>query len=707
MFQGWVERWPQQWEDDGTFSEVAPDIVDGFAVLSQTLLPAPFFKDVQGTNPRFFFPLNDPQHSTTCVDASSNYPPAQSVQSYFGASGTSDIKFGDSIQATSPPLVGGVQGYGGPVVTFGNASAGSGAYHTQAPGTFISLDLAGITGPIGGPYNSGANNGWTRMVAFRCPASPAFSTTVWAWSPASFTSPASQPTNNTGLCIGGADYGASQGHLFFMYGSSAAALDVGPVCDGNWHLVFLSYDAVTNTINIVLDNVIGGDFSPVDNVNWPLINADTLGATVFRGSGLVARLATNTQVGVIAEWPMALKNNTPWVNTVQQLYTCWRTAWDGDSTDQRYRRIIAWAGYYGQVNIQSGQTQRMGPATDIIPTNGAGGGLITSGIDALTALNNVVITENGNHFIDANGVLTFQARSMRTQPFQPVVTFGESTATGEVPYEDLKLDFDTTQVGNDIQITQFFTQQTFFSEGAGQNPVNNTSQRRFGTRTLQRTVNTDSQNEAIDAANYYLYRYNSADTRVSKIRVHVSALYKSVPNAWGLMLALDLGAPVRVMRRPPGFPVIAWNGFVEKIDWDMTPGAAYVEFQLSPADRYNTALFTDMRTTLSVQAIAGAASVALNALPDAATNSFGAYACSGLQLEFEPGTPQAETVTVSSVSATSVGYTSVVVSLSSALANTHAAGSVVCEALPAGATNPALWDPQALFVTSASNAPSY
>lgn len=658
MFQGWVERWPMQFDMEGTYPQATPEVVDGFAVLSQTILKAPFYMDVLALSPAYFFPLNDPTPSTTFVDITNNYRPAPIVNSPFGpgtvASGSNLTSAGGVALNTE------FLGAAGPVVTMTNPNV-SATGGLQESCSWIELDSVGIQGVP-------ATGGWTRQIAFR--------------------NSGAGTTSGALIYMTNASYQGSQEYLQVSFGTTSLFLGLtvvisgsggsgsvwtpatGLYADGNWHLMHLVMSSTNKTFTIYIDGTQTYTNTTANSQNPIGITSDVLGAYIYPGVNQFYG-GYNGDLAHVAQF------NTPLTSTqISNLYTSWRSCWNGDSATTRYSRILAWANYPGLRNLQTSATTSMGPATDLVPTNDGGGNLTTSGTDALTALNNVVITENGNHFIDTVGTLQFQARTARYQPFVPVVTFGERTANGEIPYEDLKFDFDTTQVANDCQITRSYTNQVFYAEGVSTSPVNPGSQARFGVRTLQRTVNTNGTTEPQDAANFYLYRYGLADARVSTIKIHVSALYNSVPTAWSQILGLDLGSMVTVKRRPnPAFPAISWNGFVESIHWDMRPREAYVTLQLSPADKYQFWLASDLYGTLHTQVNSGFAQVVINPLPDAATNPAKCSFPSGQTILFEPNTPRSEIAVVTAVSTTTAGYTSATLTLDRNLAYTHAAGS--------------------------------
>jgi hypothetical protein len=320
----------------------------------------------------------------------------------------------------------------------------------------------------------------------------------------------------------------------------------------------------------------------------------------------------------------------------------------------------------------------MGPASDI------------AGQDAMTALQAVVDTENGAHFIDRAGTVQFKARSDRYNAFAPIYTFGEHVTSGEYPYEDCQLDFDSTHLSNQVTVTQEGTSQNFYATDA-------TSQAAYFPRTLTRTINASSTLECQDAANYLLSRYKQPAQRVSSIKLHPSAN----PALWPVCLNLELGTRVRVMRRPPNLPTIQVDVFVENVQWDFDDGGeAWCTLQCSPADLTPYGIFAAWHTTLHTTIASGVTSITVDASADN-TNLLAAQIAAGQQLVLGQNSANQETVTVSAVGATSPGWTTATIALTAATTKSHTAGDIVCEPLPSGVTDPTTWDAISKFDSTA------
>lgn len=650
-----IERWPQGWNQlNSTYGTSDVVGVDAFAALSQYTLPTPYVAELLALNPNFLYQLNDPLGSTACADTTGKRIPAPVETSPFGAG---SVVFGNPVVATTVPS-GGFLGTPGPVATFGNNSNGSSP--SQYNETFVSIHK---TTAKPGPPAAGP---WTRLIAFR----------------ASTTPPAGTSDYYTMWWAQGPSY-ASSGALLRMaitFGGTlrcefvdpnAGAIDItsgSSVCDGNWHLAAIGVSTGSGQAKVWLDGVqIGFVASGVGAAG--VCVSDIIGANITLGNNLYWQ----GMVGDVAhavEFPSFLSNAQ-----ILSLYNSWRSASSGESSGARVNRVLKWINWQGPVAIDSGSTTSMGPATDL------------TGATALDALNNIALTENGTLFVSSAGVLTFKARGARYGQAVPVYTFGENAAAGEWPYEFLHFENDPSHIASDVQVVQY--------GGATSTAFDAASRKRTFPRTYQRTVNASSLAECADAAAYLLSVMKVARQRVDVLRLHPSA----VPGLFAVCLNLELGTRIRVNRRPQNGPPIVFDGFVEKIEWlwQADTNDVYVTLQCSPALKYW--VLAALHTTLSAQANSGTNTISINALPDAAVNKLAQSLPSGYQLTLDPGTAVAETVTIApgGIPSTSLGYATATLTLTANLVNTHSSGAVVCEALPAGVTDPTVFDTQSIL----------
>jgi len=649
VYAGWTERWPSQWDMSGTYGIVQPTAVDTFSLLSQQTLSDPLTQEINSNSPRFLFKLDDPAGSTAAADWTGNDPAAQLGISKYGA-GT--LTFGNAITATD--TTGTYTGSTGTVVRVNNPNPGS---TLISAATFIKLTSAGITGPADPTL-------WTRMIAFRYTGpTPTARATIWS----------SMDKQRSGGSPSGS-------HIYVqIYSDGKPILEIqGPtgtnstiyfggatnVVDGDWHLLIFGYNQATQQIVVSQDGSGSAYVGSVPTTTTPTgIIADNIGSFVDATVGNGTYLNFQGDISFAAEFPSFFS-----ATAIANIYAAWKSACAGESTDTRYARILRYAGYTGASSLQSGLTTSMGPAA-------------IDGQDAMSALQAVVDTENGAHFVDRTGAVQFKARSNRYNSTVPMYVFGENTSAGEWPYEDCQLDFDSTHLSNQVTVTQESSGQNFYATDA-------TSIANYFPRSLTRTINASDPGECNDAAGYLLSRYKMPATRVSSIKLHPSAN----PGLWPVCLNLELGTRVRIMRRPPGLPTIQVDCFAENLAWEFgDDGEAWCTLQCSPADLTPYGVIGAWHTTLGASVSAGATTITVNA-PQDNINPLAAQIAAGQQLVVGQGGTVPETMTVASVGATSSGWTTGTITFTAALAHSHTNGFSVSEPLPTGVTDPTTWD---------------
>lgn len=656
-FAGFTEDEPAQWAMSGTYGTVSPPVSDAFSLLSQLELSDPLTMELG--SPRFLYTLADPAGSTSFTDTTGNLPALPTAASKYGAG---SITAGVDVTSVTPAGV--YTGATGTVVTITNSSPGANA--PTAAASFLNLGSAGVLGPQGTTF--------TRVIAFRYTGpTPAVEADLWT------------AMDVTGGAIPGGQlrlYIDTAGHVnltmaSFLSGGISLSSST-PVADSNWHLIAFGEDAIGGTNTTVFLSV-DGAFTSADasgggghgTPNFPAnLVSDAVGAAFYEPVG-TTNFVFKGDTAYVAELPVALTSTT-----CSGLYTAWRSAAAGESTDARYLRILRYASYTGPTSIQTGLTTSMGPAA-------------IAGQDAVAALQGVVDTENGSHFVGRDGTPTFLARSARYNARTPAYTFGERADLGEWPYEDCKPVFDSTHLGNKITVTQASTGQNFYAQDAA-------SIAAYFPRPLPRTVNASSGLECQDAADYLLSRYKKPLNRIVALQLHPSAY----PALWPICLGLEQGTRVRVMRRPPGLAVTQIDCFVENLAWSWDDkNEAVLTLQCSAADLASYAVFAAWHTTLNVAASVGATTITVNASQDT-TNPLATQLAAGQQLVLGQNSANQETVTVSVVGSTSPGWTTAVITLTAATTKSHAIGDLVNEPLPAGVTDPTTYDAASAFDAS-------
>jgi len=674
IFNGYVERWPTTWDSGGLRGTVKPEAVDAFALLSQYTLADPLTEELNLLNPRFVYRLDDPVGATSAADSTGNNPAAN-----FGTSkaGSGAYAFGTSITATNTAT--GEFAGPGTVMTLTNPSPGVSWTTTPVATSFLSLSSAGITGPAN-PAE------WTRVIAFRWGSGALGSGNL-----AKLASAYDQYNNgfapsganievqieDTGAYLAiGAQYAPYQ--LSMAFSGSASATPT----DGNWHLLVYGMSTTSTEIMASFDGKTASAYTSYTSgyINYGVPNGivcDSVGAMVVSSLGNMTDFNYTGDIAFVAEIPTLLT-----ATQITNLYTAWRNAASGESSGARYARILRYAGFTGPTWLDAGNTTSMGPATDL------------SGSDAMSALEAVVTTESGSHVVRGTGTLRFMSRGFRYNSNVPYCTFGDGP--GELPYEDLQLDYDTTHLASQVQVTQNSSSQIFTANSTS-------SATNYFARLMQRTINTDSTLECQDAANYLLSRYQSAAVRITSLKLNLAGN----PLLWGTVVNLEIGTRIRVMRQPPGYAApMQLDCFIESMQWDFSDkGAATLTMQCSPADLTPYGVMTSWRAWLKSPALAGATSLTItpiNPVTQAAldvTNPLAAQVGIGQQLLLDHGLPTQETVTVTAVGATSANWTTGTLQVTSTT-QAHAVSAALCEPLPY-ATTVTTFDPSAAFNSSA------
>ncbi|MER8030748.1 hypothetical protein ABTZ78_17515 [Streptomyces bauhiniae] len=658
MYAGWLERLPSQWEMGGTYGLSEPTFVDTFSLLSQQQLSDPLTEEISGLAPRFAYRLDDPAGSTAAADFTGNCPPAPIGIGKYGAG---SLVFGTEITAADP--AGGIYTAGsGTVMTLDNSNPGTALISGGA--TFLRLTPAGIKGPAD-PLM------WVRMVAFRYTGpTPTYRACMWSWMDSQRNSGGPSGSRVTvfldtdgkpKMLISGP---TNSGTIYTAGGATNCV-------DGNWHLLLFGYNSTTSQVVISQDGAGAAFYPSVPSTYAPTgtIIGDNFGGFVDATVGNGTNNNWKGDLAYACEFG-SFVNST----TISNLYGAWKSACTGESTDARYARILRYAGYTGPTSIQAGLTRSMGPAANI------------DGQDAVSALQSVVETEGGAHYIDQNGAPTFRSRSARYNASTPTVTFGERADLGEWPYEDVALDYDPTHLANQVSVTQESTGQVFYASDAA-------SISAYFPRPMSRTINSTSTDECQDGASYLLSRYRQPARRVESVRLHPSA----IPGLWPVCLSLEMGRRVRIMRRPPGAPAVQVEAFVENINWEISEdNEATLTLQCSPADLTPYGVIAAWHTTLASATVAGATTITLSAGQDN-TNVLAAQLAVGQQLVLGQNSANAETVTVAAVGSTSTGWLTGTVTLVAATTKAHSVGDTICEPLPAGTSDPTTWDASARF----------
>jgi len=283
-------------------------------------------------------------------------------------------------------------------------------------------------------------------------------------------------------------------------------------------------------------------------------------------------LAAKVPVGVVdGMHPLALKK----LNTTYGIQTSGARI-VSVLTDAMWTTGQAWALDHATFSL-------LGTSTTLAPVGDQSIDLGQSSIQASTLVNvpalqhiqTVEETENGLFFMGKDGAATFFQRSRRLVPPYnvSVATFGDST--GELPYNDLEMDYSDDKIENEVVLQRIGGSVVSVSDA--------TSKTRYFPHTYSNTqlLNT-VDTEVTDAANFRLNRRKAPALRVAQMTIMPD---RSPALLWPQVLGREIGDRITVKRRPPGGgAVITQESYIEGIAHDVRPGIWRTIFSLSPAD---------------------------------------------------------------------------------------------------------------------------
>jgi hypothetical protein len=195
---------------------------------------------------------------------------------------------------------------------------------------------------------------------------------------------------------------------------------------------------------------------------------------------------------------------------------------------------------------------------------------------ALSALQEVEVTEGGLLFMSADGKVTFKDRTKFVLDSLDTTNYTWGDLGSEKIYADLgPLERADTNLWNRVVIDAPGKTTVDVSDSASRDAYT------VVYRTLSLSTLHEDQNEMADRANYLLTRYGTPANRVSSMMIGTSIDY------WGRLLDRELHSKLRARKRPVGGGTIEQDSFVEGInhDVDYRHGAKWlVALNLSPLD---------------------------------------------------------------------------------------------------------------------------
>ena len=527
LLTGFVERWPQKWEDERGLSRL--QVVDGLATLSGTRLQGTLGQEITADSPHAYWPLDDGSLSANAANkATITSTPLTKAQSVNGGGIGS---FGNDMSLQSELSTCWRQTRSGADETYGTCLTTSmslpqlsdgiviecwAKYAVSALPEYVLIVLKGsafsanalhrivrmYVDPVLGRAlldvsdNTGALQTYTG-------ASTGFNDNEWHHYVAHLTTTAANLWVDGELQVTGAPA--------TVPGSSIDQIGVGG-----------EVDAWTN------DNIAAGDFSHV---------------AVFEAATIDDRRVSVRANAGLSGFP--------------------------ERSGARVSRVLNYAGWRSGRAIDEGLTF-LGAASTI------------SKQTLLAVVQDIANWENGLVFVDGSGNLRFVDRGVRyNQALE--YTFGEDEAGGEIPYEtDVEIDFDPRYVYNDVTVTKAVNRLpdgTVITGGTSSHKKDDASVASYFTRTYDKTTGANSISQCEAEATWVLENYAQPRARLSR----VSFVPSTNPDLWPAALTVEIGDRVDVLRRPfGGGDEITVECYVEQVAHQVQQNEWRVVLSLSP-----------------------------------------------------------------------------------------------------------------------------
>lgn len=530
VFTGYVERWPQTW--DNQFGNSPLVAVDGLATLSATRLSGTLGSEILEDGPFAYWPLDDGRLAQQAANKATLSSTALSIAESVNQGGSGTFSANLDLQGEESTCW---QQTRNVAVT---SDAPSAIYGKCLTATMTLPQLAsGVLLEC-----------WAKIPS----STPTQTYCVLALKATGFAETQERVavlTVDSGSGLPQLDVAVSAGTSFTSFSGSASGYN-----DDAWHhyVVHLT----TTTAKLWVDGT-----ARIDGV-LPSVSASTIDR-IYVG-GLVDSLS-NQNIAVASFAHAAIF--TLATADSRRVSARANSGLFGfpERSGARISRLLSYAGWTAGRAIDEGYAF-LGAANTIAKQT------------LLQAVQDVANWENGLAFVDAAGNFRFVDRGNRFYR-STVETFGDSnTAGAETPYEtDVEIEYDPKYVFNDVTITRASGKST---GSASSHKKDAASILAYFTRTLDKTSGVSSVSQCEAEATWVLENYAEPRMRLANITIVPS----TNPTLWPIALSIEIGDRVQVKRRPfGGGATIILDCYVEEVSHKISPDRWSTTYSLSPA----------------------------------------------------------------------------------------------------------------------------
>lgn len=531
LYTGYVERFPLQWDMQGTRGIRPLTCVDALSILSRTEISQSYKAAILADGPNLFMPYND-QSIPQVVQLPQGGQPFLGYQN-LGTQGTVNFQGDTFLDGT--PAVSVSQQNTNPPTFFNNSQI---TYLGTSSG-FIYMNPQAFTIEV-----------WAKIEA----GEPYFGAGAV---------PATEQINTEpfGPAKGIGWYTFLGGRLGWNYQDPNGTVTNGLLPgysgypDGKWHYFAIKLIG-GNGLTVALDNFIGGvaTITPSKAVQ---LNNFYVDAQAYYGDPV-----TTIAVANMACYPYALSN--------AQLANHYNmgTGYLGELPGARVARFL---GQYwgGPTNVAAGKRQ-------LAPDNASGSDYNARFV--LDVLQEIQETERGLVYASAAGVVTFEDSTTRyTSNLTSKWVFGENppgASPVEYPYSALEEGFDPTYTFSQTNLTR--PGNSSFAPLPNPLPTNPP----YGQRVLSQQVQVNTDFDLVQASTFYLKRYGAPTIRVEKLTLNPAGN----PALWPVILSLEISQRITVKRRTSAGLTTSADYYIEQISHniDGDAGTWTVDLQCSP-----------------------------------------------------------------------------------------------------------------------------
>ena len=536
LWRGYINEWPQEWSNAGFYGKANVQASDAIAVLAQIDLLPTVLTEMLEDEPLAIYRCNDSEGATSAGNSGSTPQPLSAIVAGSTAATADDFAFGHDGPATNSYLDGDPTSSLLLTPTWSGFTNTSGyCLKTADLGVGPLVQIAGGFAIEGWFHSDTLNNNGSRL----------------------FQQHDRDGVEQVSLIVTFNPFFATDGTVSFSVSdkASGASYRIGStvICatglDGGWHHVMAWLDADLVTPHLYVDGVAQTASTSIAGapLTWdaPYIN--------LWGGNVTAHNPQGDHFFNGSMKNLALYDVPMTAARALAHYQAGRT-FHGELSGARIERLLDAAAWPTALR-------------DIDTGDSPVGSQALEKTKCLSALEQVLDTEQGNLFIDRDGQVAFRSRRSRHNG-TAAAAFGEQ----ENPYvEGLRIQTDEKDIVNDWTVNR--------AGGITVQNVDPDSQREYFPSSGSLSTIAVDDATVVYTAEHLLNRYAQPIERIPQLVLDP----QGDPSLWPEVLGREIGDQITVTRRPGGAVTKTADFFIEHIAHEISAGSWKTTWMLSPA----------------------------------------------------------------------------------------------------------------------------